>query len=244
MLVLSTESCCDVCAESYAADSLPHSIPCGHTFCAPCLTEIAKRHRGAGAGCPLCREPFAAADIRRIRTDQGVSSSPPYPQIQPYPNYYPAPQAQPAPAPARGFGAAPLDEDALDDGDSDDDAARRLEMRVLDATRKGNSFEELSRLKREIDQWLARRPDREHMALKISAALLAAILVNGFQHNEAKKSAKLAEDAKRKLEGEVYRLKLDISKLTGAPPPPPPPVLAAPVPPGVGARKRRKGRPM
>ncbi|EJD38294.1 hypothetical protein AURDEDRAFT_172676 [Auricularia subglabra TFB-10046 SS5] len=104
----------------------------------------------------------------------------------PYPNYYPTPQAKPAPV--RDFGAA----------------------RCYWTRMPWMTMTILSRLKREIDRWVARWPDRE----------VYAILIDGFQHNEAKESSK--------LEAEVYRLKLDILKLTGGPPPPPP-ILAAPM---------------
>ncbi|KAH7098881.1 hypothetical protein BKA62DRAFT_335651 [Auriculariales sp. MPI-PUGE-AT-0066] len=255
MLVLSSESACDICAEPYSQESLPHSIPCGHTFCSPCLHKVVKgvasqwapRTNASSCGCPLCREPFNAPDIRRIRIDAAPSSSPPYPQVLPYPNYFPA--ASIPGSKSAAFGKTPIDEDALDAGANTDDRitseAKRLEQRVADAAKRRCTFEEISALHREVQQWLdkqgARRPEREHGSLRLSAALLGAILVNGFAYNEAKKAAKGVESTlkdrldateaiKRRLEHEINRqrtevhtLKQEISKLTGVAPPPPPP---------------------
>lgn len=187
--------------------------------------------------CPLCRETFATTDIRRIRIDQ-PSSSTGYPHVYPYPNYFPSSSSASSRA---GFGIVPIDEDALDGGAGDGDDARvkaeakRLEDKISEAAKKKCTFEEVSALQREVEQWLAkelaRRPGREvrravshpaiayvvqHASLRLSAALLGAILVNGFAYNEAKKQAKgvevslmdkleQAEVVKRKLEFEVHR---------------------------------------
>lgn len=245
MLVLSPESGCDVCAETYSQDALPHAVP----FCASCLSKIAKGiwSPRVGAGCPLCREPFTQDQVLRIRIDQSLSSSPPYPHVLPYPNYYPAGGTGNGAAARNGFGVAPLDEDALDDVQSDDRAqreARRLEARVLEVAGKA-SFEQLSSLYREIDAWLARqksrRPGQEYGSLKVSCALLNAILVNGFKWSEDRKAANTNESSlkekldsvvldKRRLEVDLHRTKMELAKVTGAPLPPP---LAAVMPPAV-----------
>ncbi|KZV88713.1 hypothetical protein EXIGLDRAFT_839035 [Exidia glandulosa HHB12029] len=230
MLVLSPESSCDVCAESYSVDSCPHSIPCGHTFCASCLTKIAQGLWSPRTTpvCPLCREGFTAADIRLIRID-AASAQPGYPHVFPYPNYYPSGAASSSSSSAAtGFGAAPIDEDALDGADQRVNAeAKRLEDKISAAAKKKCTFEELSALQREVEQWLAkelaRRPDREHASLRLSAALLGAILINGFAYNEAKKHAKgvevslmdkleQAEVVKRKLEFELHRQRAQYSQ--------------------------------
>ncbi|KZV97717.1 hypothetical protein EXIGLDRAFT_730099 [Exidia glandulosa HHB12029] len=239
MLVLSPESGCDVCAETYNQESLPHAIPCGHTFCAPCLGKISKGlwSPRVGAACPLCRETFSSDSILRIRIDQSLSSSPPYPHVLPYPNYFPAQQ------PGSKFGAVPLDEEALDDNAAEEDKAKRLEAKVKEVARRKCTFEELSSLQREIDAWLTRqrasRPGREYPALSIARDLLSAILVNGFRSSEAMKAASSNESVlkekldaaaldRRRMEVEMHRMKLEMSKLAGTPLPPP---LAAPTPP-------------
>lgn len=274
MLVLSPESSCDVCAESYALDSCPHSIPCGHTFCAPCLTKIAQGlwSPRSQPACPLCRETFTASDIRRIRIDQ--APSPGYPHVHPYPNYFPAASVASSSRSGSSFGAAPIDEDALDDAAEEARVkaeARRLEDKISDAAKKKCTFEEVSALQREVEQWLAkqlaRRPDREHASLRLSAALLGAILVNGFAYNEAKKTAKgvevslkdkleAAELVKRKLEIELHRqrsqysqkllevqqLKHEVSRLGGTPLPSPPGPAPRPLP--LGSSLMTPPRPM
>ncbi|KAH7098427.1 hypothetical protein BKA62DRAFT_744456 [Auriculariales sp. MPI-PUGE-AT-0066] len=225
MLVLSPESSCDICAESYNVESLPHSIPCGHTFCTSCLTKIAQGlwSPRTSPACPLCRESFAQTDIRLIRIDQAPSNAPAYPHVHPYPNYYPDPSCSSAAAAVAKFGTAPIDEDALEEVDDDRRVkieAKRLEDKISTAAKKKCTFEEISSLQREVEQWLSkelqRRPDREHASLRLSAALLGAILVNGFAYNEAKKTAKgvevtlkdrldSAEQVKRKLEIELHK---------------------------------------
>ncbi|KAK7088314.1 uncharacterized protein [Littorina saxatilis] len=45
---------CAVCLESYRA---PKFLPCHHTFCAQCITDVANRHTGGTFPCPSCREP-------------------------------------------------------------------------------------------------------------------------------------------------------------------------------------------
>ncbi|XP_076452527.1 uncharacterized protein LOC143288123 [Babylonia areolata] len=43
---------CAVCLGSYRN---PKFLPCHHTFCAPCIQDIADRHPGCGFPCPSCR---------------------------------------------------------------------------------------------------------------------------------------------------------------------------------------------
>ncbi|XP_070206231.1 tripartite motif-containing protein 3-like, partial [Littorina saxatilis] len=44
---------CAVCLESYLD---PKFLPCHHTFCAQCITDVANRHTGGTFPCPSCRE--------------------------------------------------------------------------------------------------------------------------------------------------------------------------------------------
>ncbi|KAK7088306.1 hypothetical protein V1264_022239 [Littorina saxatilis] len=45
---------CAVCLEIYRD---PKFLPCHHTFCAQCITDVANRHTGGTFPCPSCREP-------------------------------------------------------------------------------------------------------------------------------------------------------------------------------------------
>jgi hypothetical protein len=142
----------------------------GHTFCAACLSKIAQGlwSPRAAPACPLCREGFVAADIRKIRFDPSPSGSPGYPQVHPYPNYFPDSTTS-TPKTGASFGTTPLDEDALDGLNSEDSRveaeAKRLEEKISRAAGHKCTFAELSALQREVEQWLAkerkRRPDRE-----------------------------------------------------------------------------------
>lgn len=195
--------------------------------------------------------------MRRIRIDQ--PSSPGYPHVYPYPNYFPSSSSSSS-GRVSAFGTAPIDEDALDDASEEARVkaeAKRLEDKISEAAKKKSSFEEVSALQREVEQWLAkelaRRPNREHASLRLSAALLGAILVNGFAYNEARKNAKgvevslmdkleQAELVKRKLEFELHRqrtqysqkvfelqqLKHEVHRLSGTSPMSSPPRGAAP----------------
>ncbi|KAK7088299.1 tripartite motif-containing protein 3-like [Littorina saxatilis] len=44
---------CAVCLEIYRD---PKFLPCHHTFCAQCITDVANRHTGGTFPCPSCRE--------------------------------------------------------------------------------------------------------------------------------------------------------------------------------------------
>ena len=45
---------CMICLEDALVD--PARLPCGHTFCGPCVVEL--RARGVSESCPLCRSPL------------------------------------------------------------------------------------------------------------------------------------------------------------------------------------------
>ena len=45
------------CAVCLSVFKDPKLLPCFHTFCAPCIQDVADRHRGSYFPCPACREP-------------------------------------------------------------------------------------------------------------------------------------------------------------------------------------------
>ncbi|XP_070206232.1 tripartite motif-containing protein 2-like, partial [Littorina saxatilis] len=45
---------CAVCLDIYRD---PKFLPCHHTFCAQCITDVANRHTGGTFPCPSCRKP-------------------------------------------------------------------------------------------------------------------------------------------------------------------------------------------
>ncbi|KAJ3874335.1 hypothetical protein F5051DRAFT_335968 [Lentinula edodes] len=64
MFSLGPGSVCDVCLESFGADSkAPCSISCGHVFCADCLRHITRQT------CPLCRVPFDPRSTVKLHVD-------------------------------------------------------------------------------------------------------------------------------------------------------------------------------
>ncbi|GJJ12923.1 hypothetical protein Clacol_007170 [Clathrus columnatus] len=97
----------------------------------------------------------------------------------------------------------------VDDNDSDSPSppseAKRLEEKVARAAASKCSFEEVSELHKEIQQWLASEVKRtsasQHASLQLSAALLRAILLNCLAYSEASKAAKSVETSlKEKLD--------------------------------------------
>ncbi|KAF8554271.1 hypothetical protein OG21DRAFT_1111940 [Imleria badia] len=69
MLIVSPNSTCDVCMESYMdGASMPHAIACGHIFCRACLDSMRPQ-------CPICRDQFSPQDIRKLRVDSDAPSS-------------------------------------------------------------------------------------------------------------------------------------------------------------------------
>lgn len=65
MLVISKSSRCDVCLEYYGSDSNTHPcvIPCGHTFCRRCISNL------SSVTCPLCRQHYDPRTPRRLVVD-------------------------------------------------------------------------------------------------------------------------------------------------------------------------------
>ncbi|KAK7088301.1 tripartite motif-containing protein 59-like [Littorina saxatilis] len=47
----------DTCAECFEIYRDPKFLPCHHSFCAQCITDVANRHAGGTFPCPTCREP-------------------------------------------------------------------------------------------------------------------------------------------------------------------------------------------
>ncbi|KAK0216834.1 hypothetical protein IW262DRAFT_1257115, partial [Armillaria fumosa] len=72
-LIIHATSHCDVCFSTYAwdePDQAPHVIPCGHTFCKVCLTNITSVDDRPPT-CPLCRKGFKRdpVKIRRLHAN-------------------------------------------------------------------------------------------------------------------------------------------------------------------------------
>ncbi|KAF8578121.1 hypothetical protein K439DRAFT_1621576 [Ramaria rubella] len=173
MLTLDPSSHCDVCCESFS--SLPHCIDCGHVFCENCLDSLCEKTWSPRQSpvCPFCREPFTKASVRKIRVDL-KTPRPPIREIEPDDDYGKLNIDLPPPS-----------------------EARRLEEKVAKAAASKCSFEEVSELHKEIQQWLASEVKRtsagQHASLQLSAALLRAILLNCLAYSEASKVAKSVE---------------------------------------------------
>ncbi|KAI0332751.1 hypothetical protein GY45DRAFT_1320665 [Cubamyces sp. BRFM 1775] len=68
---------CSICQDHYACDRL-RCLPCGHTFCAPCIDrcfQVATNNRRRTCPCPTCRTSFRASDPHPIYLDAGDSLS-------------------------------------------------------------------------------------------------------------------------------------------------------------------------
>ncbi|KAG8790940.1 hypothetical protein FRC16_000657 [Serendipita sp. 398] len=184
MLTIDPTSVCDVCNDQYGVVCLPYLIPCGHTFCRSCLVNISDNNP-KGAACPLCRERFTLESICLVRVDPAD----PLPKLS-YDGFLPS-----------------------DDTDSDfsdrarspwnqepriREEARALELRVQKAASVKCTFEEVSELRDDIQNWLLTepkyKPNGKFPALRLSAALLRAILLNSLAYTEASKASKLVEN--------------------------------------------------
>jgi hypothetical protein len=113
----------------------------GHVFCSNCVEAICEKTwspRQAPA-CPFCRETFTKDSVRKIRVDLKTPRSPPK-------------------------------ELALDDYDErgsgfpSPSEAKRLEEKVARAAANKCSFDEVSELHKEIQQWLASEVKRTSAA--------------------------------------------------------------------------------
>ncbi len=53
-------TCCPVCLENYTeeGDTVPRILPCSHTLCSGCLTQLKHSSPGSSFTCPIDRKPF------------------------------------------------------------------------------------------------------------------------------------------------------------------------------------------
>ncbi|KAK0443085.1 uncharacterized protein EV420DRAFT_1065316 [Desarmillaria tabescens] len=211
MLTLAPGSVCDVCAEEYGPQCLPHSIPCGHVLCASCSTTIAEKTPSRlKPVCPFCREEFTANDIRLIRTDFSSGSSSGWTM----PRRFPPPMEASKSDSATDLWARKAERFLLSDiGCSRTrEEARRLEDKVAKVANKKCSVEEVSTLHKELEEWLtsAVKSGDQTSSLYLSAALLRAILMNHVAHSEASKTAKHTENS---LKGKLDDMEISMGKL-------------------------------
>lgn len=163
MFSLNPGSLCDVCAEEYGPHNRPHSIPCGHVLCLHCCNNILeKTSPRLTPSCPFCRVPFTSDTIRLIRVDFGSSGWS---------------------TPRRGTVESPT---PAGDVDNDDDVlllnpgtmgsmkaraeARRLEHKVAKVAAKKCSLEEVTTLRKELEDWLqsdVKRDDQVSMTVHV-----------------------------------------------------------------------------
>ncbi|KAL4063804.1 hypothetical protein J3A83DRAFT_4361901 [Scleroderma citrinum] len=205
MLTLGPASICDVCAEEYSPQCIPHSIPCGHVLCSSCCHKIVEKTLPRlKPVCPFCREHFTSDDVRLIRIDFSAGG-------------YSVPRrrglSQEAP---NATEQQPLREDRFPIIEPTFSRsrveARRLEDKVAKVAAKKCSVEEVSTLHQELQDWLTHdeSSDSQVSSLTLSAALLKAILMNHFAHSEATKMAKNVEAT---LKGKLDDMELTVAKL-------------------------------
>ncbi|KAF5354013.1 hypothetical protein D9756_007052 [Leucocoprinus leucothites] len=194
MLTLKSGSACDVCAEEYGPQCLPHSIPCGHVLCASCCNTIVEKTTARlSPACPFCRESFTPDSVRLIRMDfttSGWSTPRRLPQFEPGSDF-------------TGELLAKRTEQLLrfDPDPRSKSETRRLEDKVARIAAKKCSVEEVSALQKELEGWLKSGRDEQSSSLFLSAALLRAILMNHLAHSEASRVAKNNEvSLKSKIE--------------------------------------------
>lgn len=206
MLTIDPTSICDVCGDQYGTVCLPYLIPCGHTFCRNCLVNI-NDNNPKGASCPLCRETFTLEQIHLVRVDPAD----PLPKLS-YDHFNPSDDTD---SDFSDRARSPWNQDARIR-----DEARALELRVQQAASVKCTFEEVSALRDDIQNWLLTepkyKPSSKFPALRLSAALLRAILLNSLAFSEASKTAKIAEDGLRDkikaLESQQTTLEADIRR--------------------------------
>lgn len=103
--------------------------PSGHILCSNCLDAICEKTwspRTAPA-CPFCRENFSKESARKLRIDLKTPRAP----------------------------LKEVDDESDSDNLSQPSEAKRLEEKVARAAASKCSFEEVSELHKEIQQWLA-----------------------------------------------------------------------------------------
>jgi len=161
MLTLGPGSICDVCAEEYSPQCIPHSIPCGesspsttrrrknshlhpgHVLCSSCCHKIVEKTLPRlQPVCPFCREHFSGDDVRLIRIDFSAASRRRGGQQE----HHDAVDQQP-PREER----FPIIEPTFSRSRVE---ARRLEDKVAKVAAKKCSVEEVSTLHQELQDWL------------------------------------------------------------------------------------------
>lgn len=214
MISLSPGSLCDVCADEYGPRSLPHSIPCGHVLCLHCCTNILEKTPPRQTpSCPFCRVPFTSDGVRLIRVDFPSAGAGAAHSGYSTPTSAARRALSPMPTPA-----VDADDDVLLYNPGRDrehplslsarSEAKLLEHRVAKVATKKCSVEEVVTLQRELQDWL--RADGKHddqAALKLSAALLRAIILNHTAHTQATEHAKSVEAALKEKLDEVQAAK-------------------------------------
>ena len=111
----------------------------GHNFCRGCLDKISSSAKGPA--CPLCREPFNTQSIRLIRVDL----CDPLPPLS-YDNF---PISDETDSDLSDRARSPWNSDARIR-----DEARILELKVAKAASTKCTFDEVSDLHKEIQDWL------------------------------------------------------------------------------------------
>lgn len=185
MLTLSSGSACDVCAEEYGPQCMPHSIPCGvsfflffffcafsrpsstgHVLCASCCTTIVeKTSPRLSPACPFCRESFTADAVRLIRMDfttSGWSTPRRYPHFETGSDFTGELLAK------RTAQLLRFDSDPRSKSET-----RRLEDKVARIAAKKCSVEEVSALHKELEDWL--RSGKEDQVRRLSVAYAHSI---------------------------------------------------------------------
>ncbi|CAG7850139.1 SubName: Full=Uncharacterized protein {ECO:0000313/EMBL:CCA68370.1} [Serendipita indica DSM 11827] len=144
MLTIDPTSVCDVCGDQYGVVCLPYLIPCGHTFCRNCLVSI-NDNNPKGAACPLCREGFNIESICLVRVDPAD----PLPKLS-YEHFLPSDDTD---SDLSDRVRSPWNQEARIR-----EEARALELRVSKAASVKCTFEEVSELRDDIQNWLLTEP--------------------------------------------------------------------------------------
>lgn len=200
MLTLGPGSICDVCAEEYSPQCIPHSIPCGHVLCSSCCHKIVEKTLPRlQPVCPFCREHFSGDDVRLIRIDFSASRRRGGQQEHHDAVVQQPPREERFPIIEPTFSRSRVE-------------ARRLEDKVAKVAAKKCSVEEVSTLHQELQDWLTHdeSSDNQVSSLTLSAALLKAILMNHFAHSEA---TKMARNVEATLKGKLDDMELTVSKV-------------------------------
>ncbi|KAG2030218.1 hypothetical protein BDR03DRAFT_929197 [Suillus americanus] len=197
MLTLGPGSVCDVCAEEYSPHRVPHSVPCGHVLCWGCCHKIIEKALPRlQAACPFCSDHFTSDNVRLIRVG--------FPDSERV-----TPRRRGSLSPSRREGRFPLVEPDVPRTRAE---TRRLEDKVARVATRKCTWEEVSTLHSELQDWLT-HDEKSHdqlSSLSLCAALLRAILMNHFAHSEATKIAKGVEATLRE---KLDNMELNVSKL-------------------------------